>query len=50
MTREEIMRARAEDVRRLARFLRLQIDGMSDRQVRRLVWWRLRPRRSRGWD
>jgi hypothetical protein len=30
-----------EDVYRLASYLRLKINGMSERQVRRLVIWRL---------
>lgn len=35
-----------ENVRRLAKFLKLDITGMSDRQVVGLVSWRLSPRRA----
>lgn len=42
LTKQDLRRARPENVRRLARALHLRVDDMSDRQVVKLVWWRLR--------
>jgi hypothetical protein len=40
--RTHLMRAKPEGVRRLAIYLKLDIEGMSDRHVARYVWWALR--------
>jgi len=44
--RYQINKAAIDGVRRLARWLGLKIEGMSDGQVRRLVKWRLAPIRT----
>lgn len=51
VTRHELNQARRLNpagLRRLAKFLRLHIDGMSDRQIVKLVWWLL-TRRLKKW-
>jgi len=46
----EARRRNPEGLRRLARWLKLRIDGMSDRQIAKLVWWLLtrRAKKLRG--
>lgn len=44
--RSTLKEVNPENVRRLAKFLKLNITGMSDNQVVGLVSWRLSPRRA----
>lgn len=37
-----LKKAKPENVIRLAKFLKLNIDGMSMRQIIKLVYWRIR--------
>jgi primosomal replication protein N len=48
ISRRSVLKASPEGVRRLAKYLRLHTEGMSDRQIKRLVWWRIKPRREWG--
>jgi hypothetical protein len=47
ITKSDLRKAKPENVRRLAKWLDLHIDGMSDRQVIKLVHWYLTRRRYR---
>lgn len=46
-SRSDLKRAKPEDVARLAKYLRLHVDGMSHRQIVALIMWRLH--RNRLW-
>jgi len=46
--RRTLYKAKPENVVRLARFLKLNVDGMSHRQTCRLVAWRLSRHRMYG--
>lgn len=39
--KHHLKNAKPENVVRLAKFLKLNIDGMSHKQIISLVWWRL---------
>lgn len=41
ISRKNLKKAKPENVKRLARWLKLDIDGMSDAQIVKLVWWRI---------
>lgn len=41
ISKKNLKKAKPENVKRLARWLGLHIDGMSDRQIVKLVWWRI---------
>ena len=47
ISKDDLRRAPPEAVLRLAKYLRLRTDGMSVRQVIRLIRWRLH--RNRRW-
>lgn len=46
MKKSTIKKAKPENIIRLARWLRLRIDGMSIRQIINLVAWRLHKNRQ----
>lgn len=48
MDRSDLKEAKVSDVARLARWLRLKIEGLSDRQLKTRVWWSINPNRVRG--
>lgn len=41
MRRSTLLKAKPENVVRLAHYLKLHIDGMSIRQIAKLVYWRI---------
>lgn len=41
MRRRTLLKAKPEYVLRLAKWLHLHIDGMSSRQIAKLVYWRI---------
>ncbi len=45
--RSELMKAKPEALVRLAKFLKLDVEGMSHRQISKLIMWRLH--RNRMW-
>ena len=50
MKRSTLKKAKPEDVIRLAKWLKLRIDGMSHRQVIKLIYWLItrEDKRKRG--
>ena len=48
MKKSELKYAKPENVIRLARYLKLNIEGMSNRQIIKLVYWRLHKNRQWG--
>jgi len=41
ISKNNLKKAKIENVKRLAKWLKLDIEGMSDRQIIKLVWWRI---------
>ena len=41
ITKADLKKAKPENLLRLANWLKLYTDGMSHRQIAKLVWWRI---------
>jgi len=41
ITKSDLKKSKPENLIRLANWLKLHIEGMSHRQIAKLVWWRI---------